>query len=111
MKKLLAAGAIAGLVLLGGGLAPANAAPPEGQLCPEWDTGRIDVADGIKSLEITAPDGLEIIAVCVKAGSAKQGLGAQIDYFYSSQLSVTISHYSGKDISHYSVMYGEPSGS
>jgi len=30
MKKLLAAGAIAGLVLLGGGLAPANAAPPEG---------------------------------------------------------------------------------
>ncbi|MCI9869949.1 hypothetical protein [Arthrobacter humicola] len=64
------------------------------------------MADGIKSLEITAPDGLEIIAVCVKAGSAKQGLGAQIDYFYSSQLSVTISHYSGKDISHYSVMYG-----
>jgi hypothetical protein len=26
-------------------------------------------------------------------------------------LTVTLSHYSGKDISHYSVKYGEPSGS
>ena len=111
MKKLLAAGAVAGFVLLGSGMAPASAAPPAGQICPEWDSGKIDVADGIKSLEVTAPDGLEIIAVCVKAGSAKQGLGAQIDYLYSSQLTVTISHYSGKDISHYSFLYGEPSGS
>lgn len=111
MKKLLAAGAIAGLALLGGGLAPANAAPPVGQLCPEWDSGRINVADGIATLEITAPDGLEITAVCVKAGSASQGLGAQITYYDPSQLSVTLAHYSGKDLSHYSVMYGPPSGS
>jgi len=111
MKKLLAAGAVAGLVLLGGGMAPANAAPPEGQICPAWDSGKIDVADGIQSIEITAPDGLEITAVCVKAGSANQGLGVQITYYSPSQLTVTLSHYSGKDLSHYSVMYGEPSGS
>ena len=111
MKKLLAAGAVAGLVLLGAGLAPANAAPPVGQICPAWDSGKIDVADGIKSIEITAPAGVEITAVCVKAGSANQGLGAQITYYNPSQLSVTISHYSGKDISHYSVMYGAPYGS
>lgn len=111
MKRLLAAGAVAGLVLLGGGLAPANAAPPEGQICPAWDSGKIDVADGIKSIEITAPAGVEITAVCVKAGSANQGLGTQITYYSPSQLTVTISHYSGKDISHYSVMYGAPSGS
>ena len=111
MKKLLAVGAVAGFVLLGAGMAPASAAPTEGQICPAWDSGRIDVADGIQSLEVTAPDGLEIVAVCVKAGSAKQGLGVQIDYLSYSQLTVTLSHYSGKDISHYSVKYGEPSGS
>lgn len=111
MKKLLAAGAVAGFALLGGGMAPASAAPPANQLCPAWDSGRIDVADGIKSMEITAPDGLEIVAVCVKAGSANQYLGAQIEELYYSQVTVPISHYSGKDISHYSVKYGTPSGS
>lgn len=111
MKKMLAVGAVAGLVLLGGGLAPANAAPPEGQICPEWDSGKIDVPDGVMSIELTAPAGVEITAVCVKAGSANQGLGAQITYYSPAQLTVTVSHYSGKDISHYSVMYGAPSGS
>jgi hypothetical protein len=48
---------------------------------------------------------MEIAAVCVKAGSAKQGLGAEIYYYDYSQVSVTISPYSGKDISHYSVKY------
>lgn len=106
MEKLLAAGAIAGFALLGGGVAPANAAPPAGQLCPTWDSGRIDVSNGIASLEITAPAGLEITGVCVKAGSASQGFGAQITYLDHSQPSVTLAHDSGKDLSHYSVMYG-----
>ena len=105
MKKLLAAGAVAGSALLGSGMAPASAAPPAGQICPAFDSGKIDVAGEVKSLTLEAPRGMEIAAVCVKAGSAKQGLGAEIYYYDYSQVSVTISHYSGKDISHYSVKY------
>jgi hypothetical protein len=107
MKKLLAAGAVAGFVLLGSGMAPATADSLEGQICPAWDSGKIDVADGVSSLTLEAPDGLEIAAVCIKAGSAKQGLGAETFYYDYSLVSVTISPYSGKDISHYSVKYVE----
>ena len=45
--------------------------------------------------------------MCVKAGSAQQGNGAQITPYVPGVTSVTISHTSGKAISHYSVLYGD----
>lgn len=110
MKRLFAAAAVAGLVLLGGGI-PATAATPAGQICPAWDSGKIDVTGDVSSIELVAPEGMLITGVCVKAGSANQGLGAEITYYDPGVESVTIWHSSGKDISHYSVMYGpgEPS--
>ncbi|NKX53993.1 hypothetical protein [Arthrobacter mobilis] len=104
MKKALAALAVAGLALPGSS-APAEAAPPANQLCPKWDSGRIDVSGKQGSVTIKAPAGKTIAAVCVKAGSAKQGLGAEVTYLDYAKKAVTVSHSSGKDISHYSVKY------
>lgn len=105
MKRILAAAAVAGLAFLGGA-APASAAPAAGQLCPDWDTGRVNVADGVGSITLEAPEGMVITATCVKAGSANQGLGAEITYYDPGVTSVTIWHSSTKNLSHYSVMYG-----
>lgn len=105
MKRTLAAVAVAGLAILGGAM-PAGAAVPAGQLCPEWDTGRVAVTDGSGSITLEAPEGMVITATCVKAGSANQGLGAEITYYDPGVTSVTIWHTSGKGLSHYSVMYG-----
>ena len=105
MKRILAAAAVAGMVFLGGAM-PASAAPAAGQLCPTWDSGRIDVTGNVTSITLTAPAGLVITATCVKAGSANQGLGAEITHYDPGVTSVTIWHTSGKELSHYSVMYG-----
>ena len=105
MKKLLAAGAAAGLVLLGGGMAPASAAPAYGQICDAGDSGKIEVAEGVKTLTIKAPEGFVITKVCVKAGSAKNGPGAETKDAPNNDGSVPISHSSEKDISHYSFWY------
>lgn len=107
MRKLLASGAVAGLILLGGGVLPASAAPAAGQICPDFDSGKIDVKGNVKSIPLTAPDGMVITAVCVKSGSANQGLGAEITYYNPGVESVTLWGLDGKDISHYSVQYGD----
>ena len=72
----------------------------------EWDSGRIDVTGDVTSITLTAPAGMVITATCVKAGSANQGLGAEITYYDPGVTSVTLTHTSGKGLSHYSVMYG-----
>ncbi|MDR4534454.1 hypothetical protein [Glutamicibacter sp. PS] len=105
MKRLLATAAVAALSVLGA-VAPASAAPPAGAVCPGWDTGHLG-AGGATSTTITAPDGMVITGVCVKAGSAQQGNGPEITYYDPGVTSVTIWHSSGKQISHYSVMYSE----
>lgn len=84
----------------------ATAAPPLGQVCPNFDTGHLSANDQT-SYTITAPAGQVIVAVCVKAGSAQQGNGAEITYYDPGVTSVTISHTSGKEISHYSVLYDD----
>lgn len=107
MKKLLAAGAVAGLVLLGGGVMPASAAPPANQICPGLDSGKIDVTGNVTSITLTAPEGMLITSVCVKSGSANQGLGAVITTYDPGVTSVTITGLQGKGISHYSVSYDD----
>lgn len=104
MKKLLAAGAVAGFVLLGAGMAPASAVQSENQVCEDYGFGKIEMADGTKTLTIEAPKGYAIMEVCVKAGSAKHGGGAETTTYYYAH-SVEITGPLGKDISHYSVKY------
>lgn len=74
------------------------------QVCNEGNSGKIDVSGGT-TLTITAPEGYLIYEYCVKAGSVKQGNGPEYFTVEPPAASVTISHSSGKDISHYSAWY------
>lgn len=86
---------------LAGDCAPAEA--PD-KVCDPLDTGHIQVGDK-KSLVIMAPEGKLIAEVCVKAGSSKQGNGPEYTTVDPPSKTYTISHSSGKDISHYAVRY------
>jgi hypothetical protein len=57
------------------------------------------------SITITAPEGQLIESVCVKAGSAEQGDGPEIINYDPPVKTVTITHSTGKEISHYTVTY------
>jgi hypothetical protein len=71
-----------------------------------FDNGtKVDVVGDYSSITITAPEGKLISGYCVKAGSAKQNLGPEYVEVDPAQASVTITHSSGKDISHYTVDY------
>lgn len=79
--------------------------PPVEKVCPPLDSGKIDTPSAGSTLTITAPAGYLIDRYCVKAGSIKQGNGPEFVNVSPPQKSVTISHSSGKDISHYSASY------
>lgn len=79
--------------------------PPTDQVCVALDSGKIDVAGNHETLELTAPAGMLIDQYCVKAGSIEQGNGPEYVDVVPPQETVTISHSSGKDISHYSLSY------
>lgn len=98
----------AALLLAGGAVAfstaPAYAAENE-QVCAGLDSGKIDTQGDPSSVTITAPDGYLITEYCVKAGSANQGDGPEYFTVDPPVKSLTISHSSGKDVSHYSFAY------
>jgi hypothetical protein len=100
MKRLLAvlAAAIATVALTA---APGFAGTND-QVCPPGDSGQIDAGGTDASITITAPAGFLISGYCVKAGSAQQGNGPEFVTVDPPQASVTITHSSGKGISHYS---------
>jgi hypothetical protein len=112
MKKLIMIAAMIAAFGLGTAAAfAANADKPanpgggnDGQVCPPGDSGKIDVNSGA-SVTVTAPDGKLISGYCVKAGSANQGLGPEFVTVDPPQKTVTITHSSGKDVSHYSLTY------
>jgi hypothetical protein len=103
VRKLLATIAIASLATIGGAAGTAGA---QDQVCPDLDTGKLS-ANNQTSVTITAPEGKVIVQVCVKAGSAEQGLGPEITNFDPGVTETTISHTSGKEISHYSVKFAD----
>jgi hypothetical protein len=111
MKKVIAIAAMIAAFGLGGAAAfaagtdkPANpGGGNDGQVCPDNDTGHISAST--PSVTATAPDGKLISGYCVKAGSANQGLGPEFVTVDPPQKTVTITHSSGKDISHYSLSY------
>lgn len=80
-------------------------APVDEGVCEDLDTGHLYPVDTVAELEIFAPEGELISGYCVKAGSIVQGDGPEFYAVDPPQQSVTISHKSGKDISHYSVSY------
>ncbi len=110
--RLTTARAIVAALLLAGGAvvfsaAPAYADPPAGQICPELDSGRIDVPDDpeVTSITITVDDGFVITEVCVKAGAGPSGGGAVIIPVDPPSQTFTFEHPTGKGISHYSYSF------
>ena len=61
----------------------------------------VEPAAGATSVTITAPAGYLISSVCVKAGSIQQGDGPEVTTYAPPVASVTVSHSTGKAISHY----------
>ncbi|WP_345799982.1 hypothetical protein AAIB33_10895 [Microbacterium sp. AZCO] len=108
MKHRMLAGMVlaAALLIAPFGVAAASAAPPTGNVCADYSTGHIDPGPGVKQVTYTAPAGQVILAVCVKAGSAKQGLRPEAVTVPAGATRITFSHSSGKDIGHYSVLLG-----
>lgn len=87
------------------GRAGAQEAEP---VCPAWDgdgpwVGHFD-GGGETEITFTAPDGWVVTDICVKAGSANQGDGPEFIHYDPPQQSVTFSHTSGKQISHWSAI-------
>ena len=74
------------------------------KVCPPLDTGHLSAGNAV-SYTITAPEGQLIAEVCVKAGSTQQGNGPESTTLSTPSKTTTISHSSGKQISHYSVRY------
>jgi hypothetical protein len=100
---VLTVGLVAALATFGA----AGIVGAQDQVCPDLDTGKIDPAGDPTSLVITAPPGQVIVQVCVKAGSENQGLGPEFTDFNPGVTQTTISHTSGKEISHYSVKFAD----
>jgi pyruvate/2-oxoglutarate dehydrogenase complex dihydrolipoamide acyltransferase (E2) component len=103
VRKVLATIAIATLATIG---ATAGTVSAQDQVCPNLDTGHLS-AGNQTSVTITAPEGKVIVQVCVKAGSAQQGEGPEFTNFDPGVTETTISHSSGKEISHYSVKFAD----
>lgn len=91
------------------GAAPAAFAAP-GDVCEPLSSGKIDTTGDPATVTLTAPDGMVITGYCVKAGSAKQGDGPVYVELDRSQWvsAITISHPTGKAVSHYSFSLGTP---
>lgn len=115
--RLLALGtAGVGLALAAGGTA--SAAPVDGPdelvdvvhepTCPK--DGKIDVAGEHHTLDLVAPAGKLIAGYCVKAGSIQQGDGPEVVWLDEPVSEITISHSSGKAISHYTVFLVDEPG-
>jgi hypothetical protein len=81
------------------GIGPAAA---QQAVCPGLDSGKIDTTGDPGSVTVTAPEGFLISGYCVKAGSDESDAGAAFVTVSPPSASVTISHPSGKAVSHYS---------
>lgn len=83
--------------------APVAATPSGGEsTCPK--DGKVDVTGEHTTLVVTAEPGYLITGYCVKAGSDNQGDGPVDVVVDPPAATVTISHPSGKAISHYTLV-------
>lgn len=102
-RRILAIALIAGGVTFGG-LAQAGGTSTNDGVC-QPQTDHLFPSGDIGEITVTAPEGKLISGYCVKAGSAQQGNGPEYVTLDPPAESVTITHSSGKDISHYIVFY------
>jgi hypothetical protein len=103
MKRIyaLAAAALLALGLYATASAVASAAPVatgEEQVCAG---DKVELSGEDESVVVTAPEGFLIAGYCVKAGSDNQGDGPVDVVVDPPMAKVTITHPSGKGISHY----------
>jgi len=85
--------------------------PPEGasdQICEEGDSTKIDLDGSDSTFVITADEGFVITMFCVKAGDDASNAGVEYYLVDPPTNTVTISHSTGKGISHYSFIQEEP---
>lgn len=106
----VAAATVAGLgVTAGSAAADTPPAQPDVEIAIDEPTcpkdGKIDVVGSHSSITVVAPEGTLIAGYCVKAGSIQQGNGPEHVVVNPPAEEVTFSHSSGKDISHYTVVY------
>ncbi len=108
MNRGTARAAACALLIFGGGWSALGASPvraaDEG-VCAGQSSGKIDVSGSHTTLTVVAPEGQLISGYCVKAGSINNENGPVYVSVNPPAAQVTISHPSGKDISHYSVLY------
>lgn len=111
MNRITAVGAMA-LLAVGLGTVPAAAAPVAleeltvtEQTCPK--EGKVDVGGEQTEVTLAAPEGRLISGYCVKAGSEASGAGVHYVELDTPVAEVTISHPSGKAISHYTLVHVE----
>jgi hypothetical protein len=108
VRKLLATIAVVTLASVGAiGTAGIVGAQGQADVCPDLDTGKIDPPGEPTSVTITAPEGQVIVQVCIKAGSGQQEEGPEFFTFDPGVTTITLSHSSGKAISHYSVEFAD----
>ncbi|GAA1861229.1 LPXTG cell wall anchor domain-containing protein [Myceligenerans crystallogenes] len=96
-------GVVPAAASVGTNLSSSNVAANAAENCPE--EGKVEVNGSKTSITVTAPEGQVITGYCVKAGSEQQDLGAETVTVDPPATSVTITHSSGKDISHYTVFF------
>ena len=99
IAMMAAAGAVALVVMA----MPHGADAADEKVCPDYDTGHLSAGNDLASFTYTAPEGRSIVALCVKAGTEKQGDGPEAFGVDEGATSVTFRHSTGKDISHSSV--------
>lgn len=114
MRKIISVVLLACLLMMG--LAGTVSATPDtastgvsrGQeVCEGFDSEKIDVVGNQKSVTVTALEGKLIDGYCVKAGSDQSVEDGAVQFIAVSPPaeSVTITHPSGKDVSHYALSY------
>jgi LPXTG-motif cell wall-anchored protein len=72
------------------------------KVCPE--EGKVELDGDDASVDVTAPEGMLISGYCVKAGSGVQEQGPEDVVVDPPAAEVTITHSSGKGISHYTLV-------
>lgn len=109
MKKSIFKATTCALFAIGGGVGTLSATSVLAEqvegVCAEQSSGKIDVKGSFKTLTLTAPEGQLISGYCVKSGSINDGNGPEYVSVVPPSAEVTISHSTGKDISHYSLLY------
>lgn len=101
-KRLIAAAA--SVAILTAGMGSMASADHVSNHCPDHTTGVTDTVGDPETVEYTAPAGFLVAGYCVKAGSANQGDGPVFVTVDPPKKTVTITHPTGKAVSHYSVL-------